>query len=307
MVRLKRDDLPCLLERSERKAEKTVEKSRGKQNIMLTQIERNDRTMLIEHTITLWITTKTDASESERTRESYERAIRGFRAMALSAGMDLDGLPPGEPQHPRMFEETEHVLAALGLIAQAWASSASKEKQRREGISATTYNNRLGTISSFYRFAKERRLFHLENPLEQIERRKVQDYISAHPLFNEQIADAFAKIDQQTLPGKRDYALLLLLLATGRRASEVRQLQWKDLLLYDRGITIQFHCKGGKELSDHLEPRVVRAILAYLNAMFQYDPAHSALSQRSLSATLVVPFPQALSSRSLTARAGRYF
>ena len=92
----------------------------------------------------------------------------------------------------------------------------------------------------------------------------------------------FAKIDRETLPGKRDYALLLLLLATGRRAKEVRQLTWKDLFIYDGGITIRFHCKGGKELCDHLEPRVVRAMLVYLQAMFQYDPACSSLAQVSL-------------------------
>ncbi len=251
---------------------------------MVVQLQRSDRTTLIEHTIALWITTKTDASDSSRTRDSYERAILSFRGMALTAGIDLDGFSPMDPIQPRTFDETEHALAVLGLIAQAWASSASKEKQLQEGISANTYNNRLATISSFYRFAKERRLFHLDNPLEQIERRKVQDYVSARPLFNEQIADAFAKIDKQTLPGKRDYALLLLLLATGRRASEVRQLRWKDLFLYDGGITIRFHCKNGKELYDHLEPRVVRAMLVYLQAMFQYDPAHSALSQGSLIA-----------------------
>jgi hypothetical protein len=34
-------------------------------------------------------------------------------------------------------------LPALGLLAQAWASSAFKEKRRREGINATTYNTRL--------------------------------------------------------------------------------------------------------------------------------------------------------------------
>lgn len=32
------------------------------------------------------------------------------------------------------------------------------------------------------------------------------------------------------------------------------------------------HCKSEKELYDILEPRVVRTLLAYLNAMFQYDP-----------------------------------
>jgi hypothetical protein len=33
----------------------------------------------------------------------------------------------------------------------------------------------------------------MDNPIEQIERRKMQDYISARPLFKEQIAAALAK------------------------------------------------------------------------------------------------------------------
>jgi site-specific recombinase XerD len=260
------------------------EQNGREQQAMVALLQQSNRTALIEHTISLWITTKTEASDSSRTKDSYERAILGFREMALTAGLDLDGFSPTAPIQPRTFEEAEHTLAALGLIAQAWASTASKEKQVQEGISANTYNNRLTIISSFYRFAKERRFFHLDNPIEQIERRKVQDYISARPLFNEQIATAFAKMNRQTLAGKRDYALLLLLLSTGRRASEVRQLQWKDLFIYDGGITIHFHCKGGKELYDHLEPRVVRAMLVYLKAMFQYVPMRSSLASGSLMA-----------------------
>ena len=61
----------------------------------------------------------------------------------------------------------------------------------------------------------------------------------------------------------------MLLLSTGRRASEVRILTWKDLLISDGGITIHFRCKGGKELYDRLGPRVARALLGYVQAMFQ--------------------------------------
>jgi integrase len=240
--------------------------------MMLALLPQNDRAALIEHTIALWIRTKAEASESGRTREHYKQAITAFRAMALTAGIDLDGFPANEPTRSRTADETEQALAALGLIAQAWASSTSRQKQQQEGISANTYNNRLSIISSFYIFARERRLLRMDNPLEPIERRKVQDYASARPLFKEQIAEAFAKIDRQTLAGKRDYALFLLLLATGRRASEVRELTWKDLFLFDGSITIHFHCKGGQELYDHLEPRVVCALLAYLKAMFGFDP-----------------------------------
>ena len=233
----------------------------------------DNRTARIDHTIALWLKTKAESSGSSRTRESYERAITTFRSMALSAGIDLDGFPPTDPIRQQTGTEIEHALAALGLLAQAWASSAQKEKQRQGGISANTYNNRLTILRSFYTFGKERRLLSMENPIEPIERRKVQGYSSARPLARDQITAALAKIDRQTLAGKRDYALLLLLLSTGRRASEVRVLRWKDLLIFDGGITIRFHCKGGKELYDHLEPRVVHALLSYLQAMFHDDPA----------------------------------
>jgi integrase/recombinase XerD len=281
----------------------------------LALLPQRDRTRLIEYAITLWIKTKAEATESMRTRDSYKRAITTFRKMALTAGIDLDGFPADEPVRPRTVDETELALAALGLIAQAWASLASREKQQQEGVSANTYNNRLATISSFYRFARERRLLRMDNPLEHIERRKVQEYASARPLFNDQIAMALAKIDRQTLAGKRDYALILLLLATGRRASEVRTLTGKDLFLADGGITVHFHCKGGTEYSDRLEPRVVRAMLRYLQAMFQYDPASAPLG----SAPPIAPdqliwlslshkrYHQGLSQRGLTDIFARYF
>jgi integrase len=243
-------------------------------------ILREDRAAFIDHTIQLWIKTKTETSGSMRTKEIYEQTITAFRRMTMAAGIDLDGFPPAISLQQMSVDDREHALAALGLLAQAWASSAQKEKQLQQGICATTYNNRLTILSSFYRFAKDRRLLRMENPIEQIERRKVQDYVSARPLFRDQIAAALAKIDRKTLAGIRDYALILLLLGTGRRGSEVRLLKWKDVQFHDGEITMHFHCKGGKELYDTLEPRVVRAVLAYLKAMFHYDPQeqHSSCS-----------------------------
>jgi integrase/recombinase XerD len=212
------------------------------------------------------------------------------------------------------LDDQEQALAALGLLAQAWAASAQKEPQRQQGIKAATYNHRLTILSSFYRFARERRFLRMENPIEPIERRKVQDYASARPLFKDQIAAALAKIEQQTLAGKRDYALILLLLGTGRRSSEVRLLKWKDIHVHDGGITVHFHCKGGKDLYDTLEPRVVRALLAYLKAMFQYNPDEPPSSSVAIEPEQPLwlslshkRYRQALSQRGLADIFKRYF
>ncbi len=269
-----------------------------------------DQTEYITHTIQFWIKAKT--TQSMRTKEAYEQAITSFRRMAISAGIDLDGFPLGTSSPHATVDDREHALAALGLLAQAWASTAQKERQRQHGIGAATYNNRLTIISSFYRFAKDRRLLRMDNPIEQIERRKHQDYASAQPLFKDQIAAALAKIEKHTLTGTRDYALILLLLGTGRRGSEVRQLRWKDLQFHENGITIRFRCKGGNDLYDTLEPRVARALLAYLNAMFHYDPQERLRAPLNLDQPLWLSFShkrflQPLSQRGMADIFKRYF
>src|SRR5579884_2252324 len=94
---------------------------------------RDDRTALIEHTIDLWLQTKTELSKSTRTKGAYEQTITSFHNMTLTAGIDLDGFPPSISLQHITFNEMEHALAVLGLIAQAWASSAKKEKQLQQG------------------------------------------------------------------------------------------------------------------------------------------------------------------------------
>lgn len=66
--------------------------------------------------------------------------------------------------------------------------------------------------------------------------------------------------------GKRDYALLLLYLATGLRRSEVISLRGKDVQL-DETLTLAYHAKGGDYRSREVrEPQVKEALLDYLVA-----------------------------------------
>src|SRR5438045_683897 len=111
----------------------------------------------------------------------------------------------------------------------------------------------------------------MENPIELVDRRKTQEYASARPLSKEAITNALGRMDQSTLAGKRDYALLLLFLSTGRRASEVLALEFRHLH-FGEGLTIHFErCKGNKSMYDTAEQRVERAILHYLHTVFGPD------------------------------------
>ena len=74
-------------------------------------------------------------------------------------------------------------------------------------------------------------------------------------------------IDRSTLMGKRDYALLMLLLRTGLRRSEVAALQLGDIT-QEQGHTVAVirHGKGDKRRRAKIPVEVMRAIDDYLDS-----------------------------------------
>src|SRR5205085_2189818 len=78
-------------------------------------------------------------------------------------------------------------------------------------------------------------------------------------------------IDRDSIEGMRDYALLAVALATGRRASEMAGLRGRDVKMQgrkERRIHLTFHCKGGKVMHDLLEVETSAVLLDYLHAQY---------------------------------------
>src|SRR5215470_15592384 len=123
-------------------------------------------------------------------------------------GLDLDGDP-----------------GLLALAAQAFAYVPAKGKEPHK----STINHRLACLSSFYNYARRKKLYTGDNPIEAVDRAKVQEYAYAEPLDEETVHAALAAIDQSTMRGARDYALLSVLLQTARRVQEVASLQWQHV------------------------------------------------------------------------------
>ncbi|HYU75377.1 MAG TPA: site-specific integrase [Ktedonobacteraceae bacterium] len=102
-----------------------------------------------------------------------------------------------------------------------------------------------------------------------VEKRKVSHPHAARPLDKEMVERALASIDRSTLLGKRDYAMLSLLLNTGRRVSEVKNLKCGDILLTGGTVTVTWQrCKGGKIMYDNIDLLVAKAIFEYLQAVY---------------------------------------
>ncbi len=202
-----------------------------------------------------WLDAKFRTSTSEKTRKAYTDAIQQFRTLLHSQGLDLDSEP-----------------GRVALLAQAFAGSSARGKQ----VAPATYNQRLAILSSLYRYAHKQGvsspLFLPHNPIEALDRARVQQYARAHALTDDVVAAALASIDQSTLSGQRNYAMLAVLLATGRRAQEVATLTWGDVRLHKERATLTFaHAKGHEVMQDELPAVVTAALLRWLHAYYGPD------------------------------------
>ncbi len=200
--------------------------------------------------VNAWLDAKWHKSTSTKTRKAYEDTLSQFRAGLRHEGLDLDS-DPGQ----------------VALIAQVFAGFSARGRE----IKPTTYNLRLAVLSSFYTFARKRKFLEV-NPIEQLDRAKVQEYAAAQALNPDTVYESLQRIDQGDLKGTRDYAILSLLLQTGRRAQEVANLQWQHIRIHKDKATLSFeHCKGNEQLRDELPAPVTNALLRWLHQYYGAD------------------------------------
>jgi integrase len=201
-------------------------------------------------------------SRSAKTLKAYVDTINQFRGELLRIGHDLDS-----------------DVRTIAMVAQRFASFT--RNPHKEQASKSTLNLRLAILSSFYEYALARYLLapmddqgHIANPLKIVSREKIEPYLGIHWLEPEEAEKALQKIDRSTDLGKRDYALLAILLNTGRRLKEVASLEWRHVSFKGQRITLTFeHCKRDKTMIDTLNVGNTKALLTWLYAYYGSDLA----------------------------------
>ena len=194
--------------------------------------------------IAAWLDDKAGPSGNGRTRHAYAATLASFRAAIHAARLELDGPP-----------------AAVALAAQGWAGQGQP--------APATFNQRLAILSSFYAFARKQGLLAGENPIDRVERRRVQRYATARALPLEEVRRRLAAIDRATPEGQRDYCLLAVGLQTGRRVSELAGLRWGHIDVAGPQLTLTWaRTKGGKVMRDTLPAGLSRALAEYLRAVY---------------------------------------
>ncbi len=240
----------------------------------------------LDYLVPPWLDEVRGLSGSRESDVKYTRTIAEFQALLAVAGWRLDSDP-----------------ADVASIAQAYAG---RRLDGRRDVANTTYNQRLGILSSFYRFARTRGGVDIPNPIDRVRRRKVQQYAGAHALDTETVMARLAAIDRATLAGKRDYALISLALMTGRRREELRTFTWGQIERRGQArdeLLTTWDTKGGKIMRDTLASGsgTSQALLAWISAFY----GESALDLDTLSpdAPVFVTLHRGYRGQALSSRA----
>jgi integrase/recombinase XerD len=142
------------------------------------------------------------------------------------------------------------------------------------GSTARTRNNRLAAIRSFFRHVamnEPAHALHCQRILAIPQKRSQKKTIEFLP--REEIEALVAAPDTATWIGRRDRTLLLVLVQTGLRVSELTSLR-SDSVVLDAGAHVRCHGKGRKQRCTPLRQDAVAALRAWLDEQrpAQADP-----------------------------------
>lgn len=195
-------------------------------------------------------------------RINWDEALQQFLDSLKMRGLSF---------HTRRWhrENLQAVFKSLVHLNFATAPSLITDKMLQEvvlkmvdaGLSNTTINHRVRSLKQFYQYLVVESIVPA-NPAEKIDRRKAPVNL-IETFTEEQLAKLLAVPDKTRFVGLRDYAMMLLLLDTGVRLSELVGIKLVDLKLSENEIVIT-EGKGGKQRRVFVSPKTKEMILKYI-------------------------------------------
>lgn len=185
---------------------------------------------------------------SFRTMEWYEQKLTCFCAyMAEEKVYDLRAVT------------LWHVRAFIVAVQRGQAGTATLHPRKEERVSDLTVKGYVQVLKGFFNWCASEDLVK-ENPVARLENPKVAKYII--PTFDEAQIDALlASCNLKTPLGYRDYTMMLLLLDTGIRLSELCGLRLEDI----HRNYIRVVGKGEQEREVGIHPETAQHIWKYVN------------------------------------------
>lgn len=228
----------------------------------------SSRDLTLDELVADWLYEKRSRTGSVKTNEAYSSVIRHFRMTLATFGLDLDSAErlPETLSQQEQKQRRKATVRDIRRITQGWAARGFRGGE----VASATTNQRLTIISSCYEYLI--RMEHLTiNPVHQIKRVPMDHPNAADPFSAEELCALLQAIDCSTLEGLRDYTLLLVALATGRRLSEIAGLYRKHITPRNKTLRLTWQrTKGGKTMTDDLDVEVKDVLATYLQVTYQF-------------------------------------
>lgn len=133
------------------------------------------------------------------------------------------------------------------------------------GRAPSSIRQHLAAISGYYTFCISRDLT-LSNPVKGVNRPLVNAYTNATWLAKDQAKALLSQPNLNTVKGKRDYAILVTLLLTGLRRSELANIRRGDIQKRGDKLYLTYTCKGGAKIARDIPKKCWEVIEQYLIA-----------------------------------------
>lgn len=146
-----------------------------------------------------------------------------------------------------------------------------REYLESNGLKPTTIAKKLTVLRRLFGFLSEQGLLP-HNPSAGLKLPVVTDETSKDILTLEECRTLLGSVDTATLQGKRDLAILALLVINGLRICEICRANIGDLRQAEGYWVLKVRGKGGKEADTRIREDVLGAIHAYLEARGESSP-----------------------------------
>lgn len=199
---------------------------------------------------------------SDKTKETYRKGVKNFFNFC-------------ENENITTVEEED--------ITNYYNYLVSRIGQEEKGLTINSVNMFLTSLRKLYKYLEKKGIKNLASDLKSI---KTTRQPKKDPLTKEQALELLRSIDTTTEIGKRDYAIIELLLHAGLRTIELERANIEDLRTLGNKTVLQVQGKGHKEKDDYvkLTKAPYNAIMEYLSIRKDAklsDPLFISLSDRS--------------------------
>ncbi len=207
----------------------------------------------------------------------------------------IDAKPKTVETYTRSIRQFLRWLMDKGITAPAREDIIAYRNELKEGHKATTVQSYMAAVKQFFHWTAQRGIY--PDIADRVKGAKIDRNFKKDYLTSKQCARLLDKVDRSTLKGKRDYALLTLMMTTGIRTIEAVRADVRDLATAGDSVVLYLMGKGRDEKSElvKIETHTEEALNEYLAARGDTKPesplftsianrnANSRMTTRSIS------------------------